>query len=396
MFRADEMIHRVALVVALTFLGQQGIELPIPAQETPAGQRDGGLNDPGAIRVHSRSPTKKLIEFGWDEPDTKFMRIHTAEMERTPFDGCVFHVSYVKSDGGQGTITWEGWGERAFAAEELQPALADLQATHFTRMRHNFLRFNTTPAKLDWFDDYSAITNNARLVAWVAQQGGCPGLLFDIEQYDGPLFDFRKQRDSKDKSWELYAAQARQRGREVMQAFQAGFPGLTVFLTFGFSLPWSETHAGTKSLADCHYGLLAPFLDGMVQAAAGGTRLVDGYEISYGYKDPARFASGYRTMQSELLPIVADAEKYARTFSFAFGLWMDHDWRKAGWNTDDLSKNSFSPDVFERSVREALAAADEYVWIYNETPRWWSAEGHAIQLPEPYVESLRRARLPKE
>ena len=31
----------------------------------------------------------KLIEFGWDEPDTAFMREHAAEMERSPFDGCV-------------------------------------------------------------------------------------------------------------------------------------------------------------------------------------------------------------------------------------------------------------------------------------------------------------------
>ena len=37
---------------------------------------------------------KKLIEFGWDEPGTKFMREHIAEMQQTPFDGCVFHVEY--------------------------------------------------------------------------------------------------------------------------------------------------------------------------------------------------------------------------------------------------------------------------------------------------------------
>ena len=33
---------------------------------------------------------KKLIEFGWDEPDTAFLRAHLGEMEKTPFDGCVY------------------------------------------------------------------------------------------------------------------------------------------------------------------------------------------------------------------------------------------------------------------------------------------------------------------
>jgi len=345
-------------------------------------------------QAQAASAPKRLIEFGWDEPDTAFMRAHLAEMERTPFDGCVFHANYKKQDGGQGSFTWEAWGTRAFAKPEVQPALDDLKATPFGRLKSNFLRFNTTPAKLDWFDDYSAVTANARLAAEVAHEGRCPGLLFDIEQYEGLLFDYRKQRDSQSKSWELYAAQARQRGREVMQAFQTGYPGLTVFLTFGYSLPWSETQQGKKPLADCHYGLLAPFLDGMVQAAEDATQLIDGYEISYGYKEPTRFVTAYRTMQTQLLPIVANPDKYARVFSFAFGIWMDHDWRKVGWSTNDLAKNSFAPETFEKSVRQALLTADEYVWIYTETPRWWSNDGQPVQLPEAYDQALRRARSP--
>jgi hypothetical protein len=337
---------------------------------------------------------KKLIEFGWDEPDSAFMRQHAAEMDRTPFDGCVFHVTCQKPAGGQSNLTWEGWSEHAFQAADFQPAVDDLKATPFTRFKFNFLRFNTTPAKLDWFDNYSAVTNNARLAAWIAREGRCPGVLFDIEQYEGALFDYRKQRDVKQKSWELYAAQARQRGREVMQAFQAGFPDLTVFLTFGYSLPWSKTVSGQKSLADCQYGLLAPFIDGMVQATRGTARLVDGYEISYGYKDPARFASAYHTMKTDLLPLVADPAKYHEVFSFAFGIWMDHDYRKTGWSTNDFSRNSFSPAAFQRSVHQALLTADEYVWIYTETPRWWSKDGQPAQLPEAYDQALRHARLP--
>jgi hypothetical protein len=340
----------------------------------------------------AQSKTKKLIEFGWDEPDTGFLRQHLAEMEQTPFDGCVFHAGYQRPGGRKGSFTWDSWSTNAFSEADLKKAFDDLKAVRSSRFQHNFLRFNTTPANLDWFDDHSAVLSNARLAARLVKAGKCPGLLFDIEQYDRPLFDYRKQRDAKTKSWEVYAAQVRQRGREVMEAFQDGYPDLTVFLTFCYSLPWLESGAGRGALAECHYGLLAPFVDGLVEAARGSTRLVDGHEISYGYREAALFAAAYRTMEKGLLPIVRDPEKYRRTVSFGFGLWMDHDWRKNGWNVDDLSKNYFTPQTFEASARAALVAADEYVWVYTETPRWWSEEGRPVKLPPAYAEALRRAR----
>jgi hypothetical protein len=340
------------------------------------------------------SESKKLIEFGWDEPDTSFLRAHIGEMQRTPFDGCVFHAGWHKADDTRGSFTWDSWGQQAFTEADLKEAFEDLRAIRFGRFKENFLRFNTTPAKLDWFDDHAAVLNNAKLAAKLARVGGCPGVLFDIEQYKEPLFDYRKQRDARNKSWELYAAQARLRGREVMEAFQEGYPGLTVFLTFGYSLPWVESGSGKEPLANCHYGLLAPFLDGMVEAAKGRTRIVDGHEISYGYKTGSQFEKARRATTQDLLPIVRDPKKYAQVFSIGFGIWMDQDWRKNGWDTEDLSKNYFSPEAFQNSVREALRNADEYVWIYSETPRWWSDAGKPLKLPEAYDAALRKARLP--
>jgi hypothetical protein len=43
-------------------------------------------------------------------------------------------------------------------------------------------------------------------------------------------------------------------------------------------------------------------------------------------------------------------------------------------------------------VRQAPETADEYVWIDTETPRWWSKEGTAVELPEACDTALRRAR----
>ncbi len=67
---------------------------------------------------------------------------------------------------------------------------------------------------------------------------------------------------------------------------------------------------------------------------------------------------------------------------------MDADWRTAGWNTQDFAKNYFQPAEFTAAVRAALATADEYVWVYTEKPRWWTA----AELPPAYVEALENAR----
>jgi len=340
----------------------------------------------------AETKTKKLIEFGWDEPSTSFMREHIAQMERAPFDGVVFNLEARPPKGPKRRFTWESWTTNRVEEIDMQPAIDDLRATKFQRFTDNFLRFNTTPAKLDWFDDYSAVIHNCRIAAWTAKQGGVKGILFDIEQYEGPLFDFRKQREAKTKSWDEYAAKVRERGREVMNAFQQGYPDTTIFLTFGYSLPWGESERGKRPLAECHYGMLAPFLDGMLDAVRGATVLVDGNEGAYRFKDTNRFAASYRAMKHELLPIVQPKENYAKHFTFSFGLWMDYDWRKVGWDTNDFSRNFYTPAAFENSVRTALQTADEYVWIYTEQPRWWSKEGTSVKLPAEYEQAVRRAR----
>jgi hypothetical protein len=335
---------------------------------------------------------KWLIEFGWDEPDTGFMRSHLAEMEKTPFDGCVFHANAVSAEGKHESFTWLAWGKRAFHDRDFEQARADLESIIPSRMAKNFLRFNMTPGDLDWFDDYSAVIANARLAARLARAGKCMGILLDTEAYEKPLFQYSKQRDAATKSWEDYSRQAHRRGREVMDAFQDGFPDVAILLTFGHTLPWVESEHGKKPLAEVESGLLAPFLDGMIEAASGKTKIIDGFEMSYGYKTRDRFEKARDLITKDVLAIVADREKYLHAVSPGFGLWLDNDWRKHGWNVDNPERNYFTPATFESSVRAALEATSEVVWVYSETPRWWSTEGKSIKLPAAYDAALRRAK----
>jgi hypothetical protein len=298
----------------------------------------------------------------------------------------------VEADGKLVNFAWSGWGRRSFTIEQLQPAIDDLKATRFDRFTDNFLRFNTTPGDVDWFDDFSAILNNARLAARVAREGKCRGILFDTEAYQAKLFDYHKQRDAKTKSWADYASQARLRGRQVMTAFLEGDPGLTVLLTFGPSYPWKQTEAGKTPLPDSEDGLIAPFVEGLVEALGKDARLVDAHELSYGYRDLDKFDKARRTVLEGVAPILDDPEAYRKAIKVGFGLWLDYDWPKYGWDEADPSKNYFTPEAFEASVRKALETADEYAWIYTEKPRWWTETGGSTHLPAPYVEAIRKAR----
>jgi hypothetical protein len=360
----------------------------------------------------SGPPAKKLLQWGWDQPDTAYLRDHLAEMERSPFDGCVFGVRYV-SAGTAGSFSWEAWGRRRFTASDLASAFADLRALRPRRFTELFLRLNVTPGDVGWFQDHSAIVANARLAAELARVGRARGVLLDVEQYRGQLFDYRRQPLAEAYGWNAYARQVRLRGREVMAALEDGYPGLTLFLTFGHSLPWAQIIApaplggsepygagparnlplgARRSLGAVSYGLLAPFVDGLLEGARGGTRVVDGFELSYGFKDAKEFAAARRLVFREAVSIAIAPASYRRRLRLGFGLWLDYDWHRRGWRTDDLERNYFSPATFDGAVRAALAATDEYVWVYAETPRWWPTAATDASVPEAYRRVLRRVR----
>ena len=318
------------------------------------------------------------------------MRRHRAELEAAPFDGCVFHAVAQAASGKSESFTWLGWGHRAFTRDELKSASGDLASINWSRPRHDFLRFNVTPADLDWFDDHAAALGNARLAAELARAGRCQGILLDTEAYQAKLFDFSTRRDSRSRGWSDYASMARRRGRELMAAFQEGFPGLTVLWTFGPSLVWRQSDGGKKPLEQCRDGLLAPFLDGMIEGAREPSKLVDGHEMSYGYQVQSRSCVPGRQSQSTrraFLSTDPDTVSSSRPRSESGSTLTGK--RKAG-TPPTSSETTSRPTAWNRACA-AIEQSDEYVWIYTEKPRWWSEKG-SVDLPKPYVDKIRQVR----
>ena len=76
---------------------------------------------------------RKMIEFGYDAPDTAFMRDNIESMKREPFNGVVFTAR--PNTGTNQEFTWGGWGSTVFTRASMQHAVDELQATNFVLTR---------------------------------------------------------------------------------------------------------------------------------------------------------------------------------------------------------------------------------------------------------------------
>ena len=94
-------------------------------------------------------PDKKLIESGWDEPSTAFMRENAGKMDRVGFDGVIFHAEAIV-EGKPVNFTWSCWSAQQFTYDQFAQAVDDLRACKFRKLTDNFMRFNVCPGDVDW------------------------------------------------------------------------------------------------------------------------------------------------------------------------------------------------------------------------------------------------------
>jgi hypothetical protein len=368
---------------------------------------------------------KKLIHLGIDTPDINSLPKVINQMELAPFDGWVFSVrsanpqlSLLDGNPRKFDFSWGGWGKRAFNRTEIQSTIDNLKSTKFVKFTDNFIRVCVTPGELDWFEPHDAILNNVGLAALIAKEGGMKGVFFDPEEYESPIWNYRRQRDATTKSYAEYAAQVRKRGAEVMNAFQTIYPDITILLAFGHSANYYYDYTDDKDksisfskysndplkLQYFEYGLLSAFLNGMVDAAGPKVKLIDGWENAYFYLRAKEFSEGRRIVYEKVLPFVSDSQKHAKVYSCGFGIWLDANWlggknrddypadgrcEYPGWSSTDFTKNHFQPEEIEMSLKNAFKYSDEYVWLYAERLFYY---GSVKNVPDAYIDAIQKAK----
>ncbi|MDO8589106.1 MAG: hypothetical protein Q7T82_18920 [Armatimonadota bacterium] len=337
---------------------------------------------------------KKLVQYGFDNRDTAYVREHVRDIEKVPLDGIAIAVYAKDADGKYSrNVLGEVFTKNRIKPEDYEHAIDDLKATDFKRFTDNFILMNSNPGLVDWFDpDWSIVAHNAGCLARVAKQGGCKGIMLDPEMYG----DFKPwcytmipANDRAGRTFAQYEAKTRQRGREFIRAINKEFPDITILPLFGMSLPYFPLRGNPKTkLEPTPYALLAAFYDGILDAATPQTVLVDGYEFSYNYRTREQFEDGRRMILSAR-NISRNPKGFEKHVRVGFGVWADFNSGTLGWHPEDMSKNYFTPAGLRASVNYALDISDRYVWIWSEKLRWWDG---TTSTPE-YVEALRLAKL---
>ena len=339
---------------------------------------------------------KKLIEMGVDNPDTAWMRDNIAEMEQAPFDGCVCILTsdsrrqppYDRRDLGDFSF-WQ-WSGRKFTYAELQEGIQAIADTDFEKFTDVFIRIDAgRPGTMDWFDDsaFSIIVDNMGLAARAASKGGIKGLFFDPESYYGPMWTYAKQAHAGTKTFEEYVAKVRQRGAEVMRAWQTEYPEITIIIIRSYITAYGlgctnpdyarDTDDPNKLPHISSYGLLPAFMDGMLDVVGPGVTLIDGggQVLESNWKSEEDFDKIRKWLTTDVLGLVSEdvRDKYLEKFTLATNTYLDPLWRTGGWSDTDFNINIWQPEEVAIALKNGLNEADKYHWLYTEHMVFWGA-----------------------
>ena len=357
--------------------------------------------EPENIRDATVLP-KKMLAWGHATGKLNNVEKFLPEIEKLPFDGLVLQGI------GPG-LGARAYGKTRYSWADFKPHVERIKRIPFKRLTDNFFRYSIGSGNVDWFDeDYDVVLHNAKLVARFTKQAGLKGLVFDTEDYTGKLFHYEKMKLAKTKSFEEYQAQARKRGRELMEALQSEYPDIILLYTYGIgyvsgnTLPYVK--ARDKGMIDSGWGLALAFLTGMLEAAGPDVRLVDGQEDAYHYRMPVDFYRGYHNIRSGALTVLPESlhEKYNRTVEAGVAMYPNDiyalrspnmkrprffPWMLANYHLTLEEQNH----IFEAVTFYSLQTADTYVWCYIENLSFWSND-YPESLPRGAVEAFVQAR----
>jgi hypothetical protein len=383
--------------------------LPIPAERYARAKMValGLLVLLGAVSSDAGPLRVPVIYTGWDSPDTRQFRKGLAAFEKWGvFDGTTL-TAFRTLPGGERKPALFAFRNEKWAWGDFAPALEDLKAAKPTACRENYLLLLSNPGDVDWFDDagWASVVEHWRLLGRLAKRGGLRGILFDPEPYSPPhsQFLYRAQPQREAHTFAEYRAQARKRGREVMQAVRAEFPDATIFAYRLFSdmLSLPPGQAFVDFLEPHAYGLLPAFVDGWLDAMPAGMRVIEGTEsIGYHANSEAEYQSAYARLKLRMPDILAPEhrEKVRRQFLVGQSLYLDAYINPPGssWYIDRTGTTSAGR--LSANLSSALASSDGVVWVYGEKARWWDAGDPAYPMwPKALpgaIEAIRRAKDP--
>jgi hypothetical protein len=338
---------------------------------------------PLATPIARAAAQKRLILFQQgDRSRTPSLVANRRHVESLPFDGLMIHIPQ----------SWSVMTGKRFAPfdEWYRDWLAPLE-TLWRRPMHNLLlAFIDRPG--DLFDDaaWDLTIENWRDLARGAAQAGFAGIAYDNEQYRGRWHDFPEDHPGADAAdLPRYRERATVLGRRVMEAVVAEFPTAEKLVFHGpyVSEPATPGYVVRNQVAGAaSYELLGPFFVGMLLGAAG-VRVIDGGEV-YQYRAARDFARSYDWRKRGIASAETDSAfippdlraRWAAAVSVSYGVY------NRSW--PDRDKDRMTPAIMERTLTNALRAADDTVWCFTEGDNWLVPG----RMPQAWSRAVRRAR----
>jgi hypothetical protein len=344
-----------------------------------------------ALETRAASPvgaSKRLIEIGWDRPSPKFAKQHQKEMEERPFDGVVIAL-----DAG-GSL----FQKHAFEAEKIEEEAAILATIAWQRFKDNFLiLFAAADPGWDWFNDrdWAASEESTRLIAGAVRRANLRGICFDPEPYGVNPWKYASQPGARKHTFRDFAAKVRQRGARFAAAIEREAPSAVFFTLFQLSvledLVQLEGAARQVALAKSDFGLMVPFLEGMLQGSR--LRIVDGDEWAYYAENSELFLQRAHTIRSRTINLIAPKLRAAYRMSVEVGqpIYLDQLLALRQEQPVDMPARFLTREEqlkwVEHNVYYALYTADQFAWFYSERIDFWRSE-----MDGALADALRRAK----
>lgn len=361
---------------------------------------------------------KKLISFGNSGFTPANVEKHLKELEEKwlpGYDGVniIAHKKVKLPNGEILNLDWKWFSKTRFRKEWYKEEIKSLQNIHrrAKKFKYNFLDTSASSftGEFDLFDDafWDAVCNNFRVMAYVAREGKCTGIRFDLEDYGNQQkFLYRAQCGrSYEEAWNM----ARKRGRQWMNAVAVEYPDITLFcffwldLMFGFADGLPDTKGRLEA---CSTGLLVAFINGIYDALPPTARILDGMEErGYAAKTFADFCQlrGLRDARYKRLLFPENHKKLRDQTSLAVATYISPYYTPAKANAvfsaeairkkEGISRLAF----FRRNLTYAIDFSDEFSWTYNGFSRKftpihsthaWQEKRANTSLPEvpgPYI-----------
>lgn len=344
---------------------------------------------------------KKLIELGWDAPSPSFFRTNINRVEKRPFEGVVLELTDSGNPNIRRTTVFK---KTAYTDVSFGKDRQDLAATRSSVLTDNFASVTTVMDKgWDWFNDrhWAATEKNLRNFAKTTKTGNLKGIFLDLECYGPCPWGYKYQPRATSKTFAQYEAQVRKRGGQFITALQQEHPGITI-LAVQFMLLLKSVYYDFPGQSELRarleaddYGLYAAFVNGILDAVAPTTLLVDGNGWAHYATYGSEFVNTRALMKNDAKQIVdpANYSKYARV---QLGHSVYTDGLLSLWNTSQffgyaLASQNERERMLEHHLYYALKTADTYAWLYNENLSFWN-ERNLESVPTNIMNIIKRTK----